>query len=120
MAHSHATLHDVWVDGAWLDAGTLGPAALTSGEQVTDGAVTKTYGTDAFSTVQDGVAAVAAGGAVHVDPGVYSENVTVGKNLSIETAGNGAAALQSQSAGAALTVQSGCSVSIIGLTLRDS
>lgn len=113
------TAQQVWVNGAWLDANTNAPASLTPGESVTDGTVTKTYGTDAFSTVPAGVAAVAAGGSVHIDPGTYVADVDVSQNLSIDSIGAAPAILQAQST-AAVTVESGATVSITGLTISNS
>ena len=113
------TAQQVWVNGAWLDANTNTPASLTPGESVTDGTVTKTYGTDAFSTVPAGVAAVAIDGFVHIDPGTYLADVDISKDLSIDSIGAGPAILQSQST-AAITVEPGCTVSLTGLTISNS
>ncbi len=44
------------------------------------------YGYDAFTSVQDGINAVANGGTVHVAPGTYKENVSVNKAVTVEGA----------------------------------
>ena len=58
---------EVWVDSTYT--------ALSCGGH--------TWGVDAFTTVQAGINAVAAGGTVNVAAGTYAENLTVGKSLSI-------------------------------------
>ncbi|HKD38595.1 MAG TPA: hypothetical protein VKB78_17405, partial [Pirellulales bacterium] len=109
----------VWINAAWLDANTQAPASLTLGESVTDGSVTKTYGTDALSTVNEGVAGVAAGGSIHIDPGTYVADVDISKDLSINSVGAGPVNLEAQST-AAVTVESGCTVSLSGISIRNS
>src|SRR5439155_239302 len=64
--------------------------------------------------------AVAVSGAVYVDAGSYGEDIDIAKNLTIEAAGAGAVALESPSAATAMTIEAGCSVSIVGLTIRNS
>ena len=72
----------VWVDSNWVisPGGDVSPAGLSFGDTVQDssGAVTgKTFGIDAFSTIQDGINAVASGGMVNVEAGTYISNGAV-------------------------------------------
>jgi hypothetical protein len=57
-----------------------------SNGDVVDGHV---FGYDAFATIAEGIAAVAAGGTVNVAAGPYPENVTVNNRLTLDGAGSG-------------------------------
>jgi len=64
---------EVWVNWAWI--------SNSSGDVVdADGHV---FGDNAFAYVNDGVYNVQAGGIVHVAPGLYPENVTIQKPLTM-------------------------------------
>ena len=47
------------------------------------------FGYDAFSTIQAGVDQVAVGGTIIVNPGLYNESVSIGKNLTLDGSGPG-------------------------------
>ncbi|MGC9307947.1 MAG: right-handed parallel beta-helix repeat-containing protein, partial [Thermoplasmatota archaeon] len=64
------TTNEVWVDDDW--------AGSSEGEQV---GCCKYYGVNAFSSIQDGIDAVAAGGIVHVADGLYSQSLMITKNV---------------------------------------
>jgi len=81
-----------------------------------------------FKTIQAGVNAVAAGGAVHVAAGTYNENVTVSKNLSLDGIQAGVAAADastsvartgSESSVSSITVTSG-GVDVNGFTFTNA
>ncbi len=86
------TLHGpvvVWVDDNWVPNH---PGSPVNGDVVTvpggdtapnSGGVTFIIGTDAFTTIQGGVNAVASGGTVYVLAGSYAENVNLNKSLSL-------------------------------------
>ena len=65
----------VYVDATW--------SALANGSNATDGFGQHTYGTDAFSTIQAAVNAVASGGTVYVAAGTYAENIDVTQSVTI-------------------------------------
>lgn len=62
----------VWVDDDYTSGG------------FNDGHI---WGTDAFNAIQSGVDAVDPGGTVHVAAGTYRENLTIGKALTLDGAG---------------------------------
>ena len=70
----------VWVDDSWVG---------TAPGTVVDGHV---FGTDAFANITDGITAVDAGGVVNVLAGIYVENLTIAKALSLVGVGYKAAA----------------------------
>jgi parallel beta-helix repeat protein len=83
---------EVWVNDTWREVsdgdglpgiGTGDTVAydLTAGDLTDVGA--KIYGVNAFASVHDGVAAVAAGGIVDVLAGTYAEQVTIQKSLTL-------------------------------------
>ena len=79
-----AAADPVYVNDNWVITTDIGPAGFSLGDQVSntgagdDGTVTnRTYGVDAFDTVQGGVNGVAAGGEVRVLAGTYIEDVAI-------------------------------------------
>jgi hypothetical protein len=69
----------VYVDDDW--------AAVPNGTDPDGPGPATEMGFDAFSTVQGGVTGVASGGTVNVHSGTYTEQVTVGKSLTLAGAG---------------------------------
>jgi len=65
-------LAEVWVDDNWTGPGDCGG---------------HTWDYDAFAMIQDGIDAVADDGTVHVADGTYSENIVIGKTLTLDGAG---------------------------------
>lgn len=76
------------------------------------------WGVDAFASITAGVAAVDAGGTVQVAAGTYVENVTIGKALTLQGAGNSSTFLTSN-AGTTLTITTGGSSASDPLVVRD-
>jgi nitrous oxidase accessory protein NosD len=71
----------VYVDDTW---------ALTAFGDDPDGAGPgNIFGYDAFATIQEGINAVAAGGTVNVLAGSYNENLTLGKQITLNGAQHG-------------------------------
>lgn len=64
---------EVWIDDDWT--------SLPPGYEVEPG---KFIGYNAFAKIQDGINAVIPDGIVHVYPGVYTEQVIINKDLSLE------------------------------------
>jgi len=71
----------VWINDNWVITHDVATAGLSYGDTVAntgigdDGSVAgATYGMNAFSRIADGIAAVAAGGAVSIVSGTYSES----------------------------------------------
>jgi len=65
----------VWVNDAWENQG-FGDQVVVSGEP-------KTFGVEAFATIQDGVGAVREGGTVHVLPGEYADGLEMSKSVTL-------------------------------------
>ena len=76
-----ATPSVVYVDDGW--------ASVPIGDDPDDAGPAIAMGYDAFATIQEGIAAVGAGGTVNVAAGTYVENVSVDKQVSIIGAGSG-------------------------------
>jgi hypothetical protein len=81
---SIGTPNVVWANDNWVITNDTGPAGLSFGDEVAntgagdDGTVTnKTFGVDAFDTVQNGVSSVASAGTVNVLAGTYDEDVAI-------------------------------------------
>ncbi len=107
----------VYVNPAWT-----GDTKLT---QVIENGNTLTIGVNAFATIQAGVDGAAAGGTVIVEPGTYSEQVTIGESLTISGAGASTTILTAPSGatgGGQITVSGGptVSVTISGLSFSGS
>jgi hypothetical protein len=84
-------VNDAWVlvsdpDANGLDAGDTVSTTEDAGD------VTYTFGTDAFTSIDDAIAAVDAGGTVKVFAGDYAGNVTVNKSVTLEGANAGVSA----------------------------
>ncbi len=95
-------------------------ASDTPGTPVTwtDGS-THTVGIDAFGTIQSGINAVAAGGTVNVASGTYTEQLTIGKSLSVVGAGPSSTTIQAPASliGNEIEISSGLTVTMSGLNL---
>ncbi len=80
---------------------------------------THTVGFDAFGTIQAGITAVAAGGAVNVAPGTYTEQLTIDQNLSLIGAGVSSATIQApmNSSGNEIEISAGVTVTMSGLNV---
>jgi hypothetical protein len=73
-----------------------------------------------YSTIQDAVNAAGPGDSINVCSGTYAENVTVANSLSILGFGTAAApTISASGSGAALTVSSGASLTLSGVTLSN-
>jgi autotransporter-associated beta strand protein/parallel beta-helix repeat protein len=79
----------VYVNKAWN--GFSNGQVITDADPNTPGNQTGVYGVNAFSTIQAGVNAVATSGTVDVFSGVYQENVTVGRAMSLVGPNSGTA-----------------------------
>jgi hypothetical protein len=77
---------------------------------------TATIGVDAFPTIGQGLAAVAAGGTVVVAAGSYAENLTLAKSVIVQGAGSGSTTVAGKS-GTGLNVTTALGVGISGLTV---
>ena len=98
---------EVWVDDDWTGYGYCGG---------------KTWGYDAFRTIQSAVNGVAVGGTIHVLAGLYEEDVDLNKaNLSVLGAGAEAVTVMGQIGGIGQTVKfSAEGILLDGLTItRD-
>ena len=78
----------VWVSPTWLVTAPANHVGLApvAGDTVSSGdgsAAGKTFGTNAFATIQSGVNGVQAGGTVDVTAGTYAESVTVNKSVTL-------------------------------------
>jgi hypothetical protein len=86
---------DVYVNDNWVEVTDVGgtKGTLEFGDIVDNSAdageapQSGTFGTDAFSTIQDGIDAVDPDGTVHVLLGGYTENIIVDKSLHLSGAG---------------------------------
>ena len=85
---------EVWVNDTWQEfsndsggsPGTVEPGDTVQSDGVDDEAVSgKTFGYDAFATLQDAIDAVADGGTVHVLDGVYDEAVTINRSITFQS-----------------------------------
>ena len=76
-------------------------------------------GVDAFGTIQAGINAVAAGGAVNVGAGTFSEQLTIDQSLSLFGAGTSSATIlaPASSSGNEIEIANGAAVTISGVTL---
>lgn len=96
------TLYDgtdpVYVDDAW--AGLVDDTNLViPGTYVPSTSASIAYmGLNAFETVQEGANAVDAGGTVLVQPGTYTEQVTIGQSVIIQGAGSGSTTVTASAA----------------------
>ncbi len=82
----------VWVDNDWVEVVNGGgtPGIVDNGDTVSsdpddgDSTVTnKTFGSDAFATIQAGIGGVTVGGTVNVNAGDYFEHVVVDKDITL-------------------------------------
>ena len=96
---------EAWVDDDWT--------GKTFKEQV-DG---HTFGIDAFATIQDGIYAVISGNTVNVAAGTYSENVTIGKGLTLQSVS--VSIIDGGGSGTAVTI-SASGVVITGFTIQNA
>jgi hypothetical protein len=76
----------VYVDDSWT--------GTTPGTDPDGAGPATNFGCDSFATIQDGVTAVPAGGTVIVYAGLYRENVTITKALTLNGAGAVSVTLQ--------------------------
>ena len=86
---------DVYVNDNWVELTDVGgtPGTVENGDIVInsadagEAAQTGTFGTNAFSTIQDGIDNVDPAGTVHVLLGTYTENVIIDQSLTLSGAG---------------------------------
>ena len=99
---------EVWVDYTWLGS---------TPHDTVDG---HTFGTDAFPTIQDGVNVVAEGGKVNVAAGTYSEHITIGRSLTLQSGSS--AVIDGGGTGTAVTISAGImgTVTITGFTIQNA
>ncbi|MDA8744149.1 tandem-95 repeat protein [Rubripirellula amarantea] len=85
---------DVWVNDTWSEqsndsGGTavfVESGDVVQGDGLDDEAISgKTFGYNAFATLQEAVDAVAEGGTVHVLNGTYDEVVTINRSMTFES-----------------------------------
>jgi hypothetical protein len=93
--------NDVYVSAAFTGSGDPDGAGPAS-----------SVGYDAFSTIQAGINAVAAGGTVHVEAGTYAESLTVAKSITLDGGGHAATITGAMSINAA-------NVTVNGFTLTN-
>jgi hypothetical protein len=94
------------------------------GTAVTEtGGITAFVGYDAFSTVQAGVTAVAAGGTVDIAAGTYTEQVTITQSLTLDGAGAAVTTIKSPASlaigSAEIAMAIGTSVAMSGFTVAS-
>ncbi len=102
----------VYVNGAY--AGDPMWTPVTSA----DGSV-HVIGYDAFSTIQSGANAVASPGTVNIAPGEYTGPVNITQDLTFAGAGASQATINGGESGSVITVDSGVTAAISGLTITD-
>ncbi|RYG10323.1 MAG: hypothetical protein EON92_12895, partial [Burkholderiales bacterium] len=75
-----------------------------------------------LSTVQGGVNAVVTGGTVNVGAGIFSENVTINKALTLDGAGSTQTIIKapSSASGTAVTISNASNVTLTDLQIADS
>ena len=74
----------------------------------------------AFSTIADGVAAVAAGGVVHVNAGTYTEDVVLDKRVELSGAGATSTIIEATGASDVAVAVLTDSVTISGFTIEEA
>ncbi|MEO8024082.1 filamentous hemagglutinin N-terminal domain-containing protein [Polaromonas sp.] len=75
-----------------------------------------------INSIQGGIEAVVTGGTVNVAAGTYSENVTIGKALTLDGAGSTQTVIKapSSASGTAVTVSNASNVTLTDLQIADS
>ena len=83
---------------------------------------THTVGVDAFGTLQAGIDAVSANGTVNIGPGTYTEQLTIGKSVSLVGAGILSTTIQAPAdlSGSEIAIGGDATVTMSGLTLDSS
>jgi len=85
---ARVTYNPWYVDAAMTTLSNVAPANVYVSSTYMDGnAGGHAFGYDAFTTIQAGINAVAAGGTVNVAAGTYAEQVTITKALTLQGAG---------------------------------
>ncbi|MBS0206523.1 MAG: hypothetical protein JSS49_26845, partial [Planctomycetes bacterium] len=109
----------VYVDDSWAGA-TVGTLIVDANSWAA-GNQYAIYGTTGFSSIQEGIDAVAEGGTVDVAAGTYAEAVTIDKSLTLEGESTDAAdVLIDYAGGNVVTIASTASdVSILNLTAEN-
>jgi nitrous oxidase accessory protein len=79
--------------------------------------VIRSGGVTHFDCIQPGVDAVAEGGTVHVLPGIYQENVSIGKSLSLLGAGPANVTLDGQDSGPAVQIDHAAVIAVSDFTI---
>ncbi|MCX6024645.1 MAG: hypothetical protein NTZ05_23520 [Chloroflexi bacterium] len=74
---------------------------------------------NACKTIGGASGKASAGGTVNIAAGTYFENVTIPKNLTLTGAGAATTAIDAEGAGTVVTVPTGVTASITGVTIQN-
>ena len=99
----------VFVNAAW--------AGLAIGTDPDGSGAAISFGYDAYATIQQGLNAVAPGGAVYVAGGTYQETLPVSKSVTLEGASSASTVLAGTGTGTGI-LASGATVNVVGLTIE--
>ncbi|MCA9036797.1 MAG: hypothetical protein KDA91_16800, partial [Planctomycetaceae bacterium] len=94
---------EVYVDDDLF--GTANGTPIADANPDAPGAQPGTFGVDVFSRIVDGIAAISAGGTVHVVGGLYDEDIRISKPLTID--GTSSDRLDTRLGGAGVFIESG-------------
>jgi parallel beta-helix repeat protein len=114
----------VWVDDNWDITSDVGPAGLSAGDVVADSSDWTTslngfiFGVNAFSNVNDAIAAVAVGGTVNVLSGTYVQNVIINKSLTLLGRNNAVSGTGARSAESTIVADSPNVAANLGAVVR--
>ena len=117
----------VYLNDNWAIVTDNGAAGLDNGDIVSntgagdDGTVLlKTFGTNAFNTLNSALAGVSTGGTINVLDGSYTGGVAVTQDVTLAGFGLGTKTINSGLSSAGIAISGGADVTINGLTLNGA
>ncbi|MBA3481995.1 MAG: right-handed parallel beta-helix repeat-containing protein, partial [Pirellulales bacterium] len=120
----YTPLPQVWVDNDWVVIVDIGPAGLSQGDTVASDAddgdaivAGKFFGYDAYSSLTDSLAAVAANGTIHVLAGSFTGALNINKNVTIDGQSDSLSLINAGGASTGIFVGSGNNVAIDDVAL---